>query len=140
MFDKHPIQILGIDFLKLFLEKNPNSDSNEVLEQGDFQIHSMHTDFNQESSEIWVKVHCLIGFDDNSEKQEDASFWLEVELEACFSVDTEQFDPKNLPHWAQSNATIVLYPYVREAVSSLSGKIFNKEHVVLPLLTVPTTK
>ncbi|ENM3733747.1 protein-export chaperone SecB [Vibrio cholerae] len=138
MYDKHPIQILGIDYLKLYLEKNPASEQDE-LEQGNFQIQSMHSDLNEDTSEIWVKVRCLIGYDDDANKEKDASFWLEVELEAAFEVDTEKFSPKSLPHWAQTNATIVLYPYIREAVASLSGRLFNKDHVVLPLLTVPTT-
>ncbi|WP_434762364.1 hypothetical protein [Vibrio fortis] len=137
MREQHPIQIKSVDFIKLYIEKNSRLETNSVPETGDFQLQSAHSNFDEESKEIWVKVSCKIGYDKNEQLIEDAEFWLDTSLEACFSVDTEKFNPDNLPHWAHNNATIVLYPYIREAVASLTGRAFTKDQAMLPLLTLP---
>ncbi|ELY1390581.1 TPA: protein-export chaperone SecB [Vibrio vulnificus] len=138
MPEKHPIQIKSVDYLKLFIEKNQHSGSGILSDSGSFQLQSAHSDFDEELNEIWVKVTCKIGYDDNDNPVKDTELWLEVSLEACFSVDIEQFSPEHLPHWAHNNATMVLYPYVRESVAALTGRVFTKDNAILPLLTVPT--
>ncbi|MDP2573268.1 protein-export chaperone SecB [Vibrio penaeicida] len=137
MPEQHPIQIKFVDYIKLYIEKNANTTIDCVPNCGDFQLQSAHSSFDEESNEIWVKVNCKIGFNDEDEPIEDADFWLDVSLEACFSVDIEKFSRASLHHWAHNNATMVLYPYVRESVASLTGRVFTKEQALLPLLTVP---
>ncbi|HGY9587034.1 hypothetical protein [Vibrio harveyi] len=137
MQEQHPIQIKTVDFIKLYIEKNSSMMADTMPETGDFQLQSAHSNFDEESGEIWVKVSCKIGYDENEQPIEDAEFWLDTSLEACFSVDVDKFNPDNLPHWAHNNATIVLYPYIRESVAALTGRVFNKDQAMLPLLTLP---
>jgi preprotein translocase subunit SecB len=62
-----------------------------------------------------------------------------VEILGRFSIDTKAFPVEHVPEWARTNAPIMLFPYLREHVYSLTLRAGFKP-AVLPLITVPTIR
>ena len=60
-----------------------------------------------------------------------------VEILGLFNVDDERFPIKSVHSWAKQNAPLILYPYLREQVFSLTSRA-GFEGTLLPLFQVPT--
>lgn len=132
----HPIQVEGIKVRELFVRNNAMADDPSEL-TGDFQFKVGHTEFNPEESSVDVGLIIEMGDPDNSESDEKLD--LRVHLHAKFSIDADAFPVDKIDHWAEHNAPLILYPYAREQVYSLTGRTLNAP-VLLPLLQVPTVK
>ena len=70
-------------------------------------------------------------------EDEDDVVTLKVEFHGRFKVDESSFPMDRLDHWADHNAPMVLYPYIREHVYSLTSKVGLPEGL-LPLIEIPT--
>ena len=103
-------------------------------------MHCARTEYNQENNKIGVKVSAFIGFDNEREKLQNTQFWMEVIIEGVFIVDETRFPIEKIHIWAEQNAPLILYPYVREAAFSLTSRVLKDSAALLPLLTVPTIK
>jgi len=138
-FVKHPIQLKGLVVKELFFRANSN-DENENEETGNFQLGIGHSEYDSDLREIDVGVIIKIGSPDLTDGGDsNAPFDIKVHLLAKFSVDENRFPVDQIEHWAENNAPLVLYPYVREHVHGLSVRGGIRK-IYLPLMEVPTLK
>ncbi|UFN71097.1 hypothetical protein LN249_19840 [Vibrio alginolyticus] len=136
MWDLHAIQIDTINFLKTNIERNPNGSKGD----NNFAMQCARTEFDSTDNTVGVKVSAFIGYDEDGLPLPEAEFWMEIVVEGIFEVDTERFPIDKINVWAQQNAPLILYPYVREAGYSLTSRILKDSTAILPLLTVSTVK
>lgn len=135
----HPIQLESIAIKKLSIDV---WDMNQAISyKGDLslQIQTGHGEFNFEDSSINVAIRANLGTAKPDETQKyikSAPFYIEVELFGLFIVDTQQFDVKHLPQWAQVNAPFLLMPYLREHLYGLSARA-NIQDIIIPLFVQP---
>ncbi len=132
----HPIQIEGVKVRELSVRNNSPIEDNTELE-GKFKFKVAHGKYDEESSSINVGLIIELGTPEVEGSKEPLD--LRVHLVAKFNVDTSNFPVDKLEHWAQYNAPMILYPYAREHVYSLTGRVLSSP-VLLPLLQVPTFK
>ncbi len=131
-FPLHPIQFAGIRVSKLFLEAHLNVE--ESAETGSFALQVGATPYDSVNKTVQLTVGVKIG-----EGDDRAPYHLEVQLVAVFSVDDSRFKPVHVDEWANKNAVLAVYPYIREHVQTLVLRSGYKA-VTLPLLQIPTYK
>jgi preprotein translocase subunit SecB len=138
---KHAIQLKGIAIKELFIRINSyeqNDNNNEIDRR--FKLSIGHSEFDRELGEMDVGIVVNIGNPSDHEGDEKKSeFDLKVHLLAKFSVDQNRFPIEQIDHWAENNAPLVLYPYIREHVHALSIRAGIKP-ILLPLMEVPTLR
>lgn len=134
----HPIQIEGVKVRELFVRNNSIVEDTKELE-GSFKFKVAHGKYDEDSSSINVGLIIELGNPDASADQSKAPIDLKVHLMARFNIDKDNFPIEKVEHWAQYNAPMILYPYAREHVYSLTGRVLSSP-VILPLLQVPTLK
>ncbi|HDI3228835.1 TPA: protein-export chaperone SecB [Vibrio cholerae] len=132
----HPIQIMGVKVRELSVRNNSPIDDNTELE-GKFKFKVAHGKYDEESSSINVGLIIELGTPETESSKEPLD--LRVHILAKFHIDAGSFPVDKLEHWAQFNAPMILYPYAREHVYSLTGRVLSSP-VLLPLLQVPTLK
>ncbi|MBD8116832.1 protein-export chaperone SecB [Pantoea agglomerans] len=144
----HATQLKALQVFKLGIEvHDPHVALSDNFELGEFSIENGHTEFNEETKSINVRMRVRAGRfaidDDNLAEKNDEflgqALSLIVEVGGVFNIDTEQFPAEHIHDWAEKNAPLVLYPYLREQVYGLSTRVGIKP-VLLPLLEVPTMK
>lgn len=141
-FKYHPIQLRNIKVLKLSIIDNPDFDKESSQDDfSDFSFYHMHSDYDKETKVFAVRVKAVLGKDSDCESDEtiDASqypFNMEVELVGVFDVDESQFDIQYVDSFAKTNAPLVIYPYLREHVYSLTNRA-GYDSALLPLFEVP---
>ena len=137
---KHPIQMDVIRVPELAIRMNRESDdSNEQsVGKGEFRMTCGHSEFDADAKEISVGVIIEIGEIDAPNESEH-EFDLRVRVEATFSIDTDVFPVDKIEHWASHNAPLIIYPYLREEVYSLTARALRSPKL-LPLLELPTIK
>lgn len=133
----HPIQLLNVQVEELSIKALDRVSFADKEYPKTFDYTVGRTDFNEETKQIAVKVDLSIKPDED--ETIDRPFSLLVSVSAHFSVDTEVFPMDKIYNWAMHNAPIVILPYVREHVYSLSLRA-GFEPVMLPLVEVPTVK
>jgi preprotein translocase subunit SecB len=129
----HAIQLLELRVADLAIHVDLSAPKD--AEVGDFTMETGRSVYDVERKQIQVKVVVRMGMDES----EKAPFKLEVALHALFEVDESRFDVKHIESWADKNAPLVLYPYVREHVYALTGRA-GFPQALLPLLEIPTFK
>lgn len=131
----HSIQLNKVGVVKLFIHavKEPNPELEASCEEVPIRVG--HTDYDPESKTIWVSLQIEI----DAEKNEDLPFSLEVEIIGEFIVDDKNFPLEHIEDWARRNAPMILQPYLREQVYSLTLRCGFKP-LILPLIQVPTLK
>lgn len=130
---KHAIQLVDLKIIELSFQARDSSAFRDDLEIEELSLISGYTDFDEKNKTINVKVRATIGDDD------DYPLRLVVDIRGKFSVNTDEFEIGNIESWAKRNAPLILYPYVRENVYSLSSRVGLKA-VLLPLLEIPSFK
>lgn len=131
---KHAIQLVDLKIIELSFQARNSSAFRDDLEIEELSLISGYTDFDEKNKTINVKVKATIGDDDD-----DYPLRLIVDIRGKFSVNTDEFEIENIESWAKRNAPLILYPYVRENVYSLSSRVGLKD-VLLPLLEIPSFK
>ena len=133
----HPIQLQGILVKELFIRiNNPSEPRN--LDENQFQIGIGHSDFDEKDSTIDIGLLVTIGNPDSSgDSEKDTKFDLKVHLLAKFLIDKNSFPIDKIDHWAEHNAPLILYPYLREHVHGLSVRA-GIDPILLPLMELPT--
>ncbi len=129
---KHPINLSKISIIKLSIEIF-NLDKSKNLKDIKFNISTGHTDFNVESKKISVGLKVEIGLD----KEEKLPLAVAVEVSGLFRVNDDEFPLEKIDVWAKENAPLILWPYIREQIYSLSIRC-GISPIVLPTLVVPT--
>lgn len=100
---------------------------------GGFNIETGRSAYNHEEHQIQVKMRVSMG----AQEGESSPFQLAVAIHGNFVVDESRFDIKFIEDWADKNAPLVLYPYLREQVYSLTSRAGFPE-ALLPLIEIPT--
>jgi preprotein translocase subunit SecB len=139
MWDLHAIQIETINYIKTYFEVNEEHFDPAVNNNDKFTLETAHTELMDDNT-VAVKIRVLSGFNEDGSKIEDADFWMEVVIEGFFKVDSDNFPLDKVNVWADRNGPLILYPYAREVVQSLTYRVFDNGVAILPLLTVPTIK
>lgn len=145
-FNYHPIQLRDVRVLSLFIKDNPHYDveAGSKEDYSNFSFFHTHSEFDSERKAFAVKVRATIGVNEEPELCEEQEhcypFKLDVELVGMFEVvDTDSFDENDIPSFAKQNAPLILYPYLREHVYSLTTRA-GYESAVLPLFEVSPFK
>lgn len=134
---EHPIQLQGILVKELFVRVNDPSKADKPDDKK-FQLGVGHSNFNSENNTIDVGLFIKIGQPEVIEEKEIMTkFDLKVHLLAKFIINQEEFPINQIGHWAEHNAPLILYPYIREHVHALSIRA-GISPILLPLMEVPT--
>lgn len=133
-YKRHPIQLEFLKVVELRIKANLDVDQEIETDTTGFTLKVGSSQYDEGSKTIAVKVAASI---DSGE--EHAPFDLFVELLGVFSVDESKFPLEYVDDWAQRNAPLVLYPYLREHVFGLASRC-GYQSVLLPLLEIPTFK
>ena len=134
---QYPIQLKGLMVRELFIRVNNPQDS-RTDENREFSLGIGHSKFDHTNNSIEVITVVSIGEPDNSEEELlSTPFDLKVRLIAKFIIDVNHFPEDQIEPWAEHNAPIILYPYIREHVHSLTIRA-GIGPVLLPLMQVPT--
>jgi preprotein translocase subunit SecB len=149
-FKLHAVQLKALQVLKLMIEvHDPGKALSDDYEVAEYSLETGRSEFNAENSTINVVMRiragkCAIdeGNDNSVDKNEifaaqPVSFL--VEVGGTFEIDTTLFSPNHINHFAETNAPLIIYPYVREQVYGLSTRVGIKA-MLLPLLEIPTFK
>jgi preprotein translocase subunit SecB len=130
----HPMQLnyLGIRELSIKSNRPPEGTIGAAAEKVTFSL-SYPDNFDATKNAFSITVALEVGMEAETEEP----YSMKIELRGFFSVDTANFDPKNVPDWSQEGAMFVLYPFLREHAYALSSRAGFKP-LLLPLLEVPT--
>jgi preprotein translocase subunit SecB len=129
----HAIQLSSVKVVELFIKSNRPPDASIEAEGGDFNFSSAHSSYDPESKIIRVTVAIEIGMEDKPK----TPFSMKIRLVGFFKVDEDKFNITHIGHWAEHNAPMILFPYIREHAFALSARCGFRP-VLLPLLEVPT--
>lgn len=133
-YQPHAIQLQALQVVELSIkstrgailskEDSPNNPS-------EFRLSTGHSKYDQERHTMAVMIRAEIG------SEENAPFEMSVELLGIFDVDEAKFPLIHIDDWAELNAPLVLYPYLREQVYNLTSRL-GIDGMLLPLFVVPT--
>ncbi|MEK8021109.1 MAG: protein-export chaperone SecB [Candidatus Parabeggiatoa sp.] len=131
-YENHPIQLKALKVLELSIKVIHEPDQQTSPDGGKFSLFHGQSEYDQEKKAIAVKIGVEIG-----REVEESPFDLRVEILGLFNVDEDKFPIKSVHSWAKQNAPLILYPYLREQVFSLTSRA-GFEGTLLPLFQVPT--
>jgi len=130
-YENHPIQLKTLKVLELSIKVIPDHTQLEPnVEQ--FSLFHGHNEYNHKDKRIAVRIGVKMG-----EEVKEVPFELRVEILGIFEVDEDKFPLKFIDNWAEKNAPLILYPYLREHVFSLSSRA-GFGGTLLPLFQVST--
>lgn len=130
-YSKYPVQLKHLGVIELSFKRNIDySPSESDSEDADgFNFTAGNSGFDPEDNTIQVMV--MADIDNNK-------FKLRAQLIGIFELEDSSFLP-NIERWAEVNAPLVLYPYLREQVYGLSTRA-GISAPLLPLFQIPSFK
>jgi preprotein translocase subunit SecB len=129
----YPIQPLFIAVRELHaVTHRPHIGTLEGIEKK-VQIETGVANYKPEEKTIQISVGIEIG---SKDPKGEVPFYLYVQIVGEFQVDDQRFPVHRISEWAEKNAPMILWPYVREQVYSLSARC-NVGPIFLPLVEVP---
>lgn len=135
LLKRHPISIDDVRVRELYIQGNVHPNDVEEGVEITYSISAGRSEYNSDDKTVIVAVK--FETNDNDNKDKILPYTMRVELVARFTVDEENFSPDNVDDWADRNAPIVLIPYLREHVYSLTIRC-GYNPLILPLVQVPT--
>lgn len=145
-FKQHSFQLKALQVLKLNIEvHDPVKALSDDYELVEYTLETGRSDFDSRDHTIQVMMRIRAGrlaVDSQTPVEKQDSFSSEpvsflVEVGGVFIVDVETFPTEKIHHFAEHNAPLIIYPYVREQVYGLSTRVGIKP-MLLPLFEVPT--
>ena len=127
----HPIQHTNVRVKQIKFCLDDDRTLDDVPEKLTVATQFRHHDFDSETKTLQIDVRVAIGVDD-----ETIPFELIVELNSLFTVDTNEFSEGLIDSWAKGNGCLLMMPYLREHVHSLTSRVGIKE-LHLPLVNLP---
>ena len=129
----HAIQLDSVKVIELFIRSNHRPEHTTQADTAQFSLTSSHSPYDPEKKELRVIAGVEIGMG----KKPTTPFSMKIQLMGFFTIDDSKFDLSQLDDWADRNAPLILYPFLREHSFALSARCgFNP--VLLPLMQVPT--
>ncbi|EOV5311600.1 protein-export chaperone SecB [Klebsiella pneumoniae] len=144
-FKQHPIQLKALQVLKLNIEvHDPAKALSDNYSLVEYSLETGRSDFDESDNTIQVMMRIRAGklaVDSKAPAEKNELFASEpvsflVEVGGVFEVDLETFPRRQIHRFAERNAPLIIYPYVREQVYGLSTRVGIK-HMLLPLFEVP---
>lgn len=126
----HAIQLVAVQPMELSIRVHADPSELEDFE-GLVKLESAHSPYDEEDKTLQVRVRATIP------EEVGQLISLHVEIVGAFKVDENRFDKKHIEAWANLNAPLVLYPFLREQVFSLSVRV-GVQGLIVPLIEVPT--
>lgn len=134
----HPIQLKSITVNRLSITVNNQSIASDFEGEINFRMQRGISDFEKGNPNIAVGLRVYV----NPVLEDDGKspFEIEVELSGQFDVDYSEFDFEDLPRWAEVNAPMLLFPYVREQVYGLALRAGVKGMMLPLIISQPARK
>ena len=140
----HPVQLRFVAIKELFMQSFWPPTNQQDFESPPAEISHRICDYDPNSKSIQIGLHLSMGIDHEPTEAEIAEFQalrklpfrLRVHLVAEFEVDPSQFPLDKLQHWAKVNAPMIMMPFLREHVYSLTGRVGYRP-IILPMMLVP---
>jgi preprotein translocase subunit SecB len=132
----YPIQLISLNVKELFIKvkKHPES-AYLTLDAEEFNLLTGHSKYDNKNHIIQVGVKLEI----KEKEGQENHFDMRIVISGVFKVDETQFEKAHIEDWANRNAPIILYPYLREQAYALTIRC-GFPGLILPLLEVPTFK
>ncbi|MEN8220948.1 MAG: hypothetical protein ABFS56_32265 [Pseudomonadota bacterium] len=131
-YENHPIQLRAVKVLELSIKVIPEQSQLEPkLEK--FSLFHGHSEYAPKDKTIAVRIGVKMG-----QEVKEVPFELRVEILGVFEVDEDKFPLKFVHNWAEKNAPLILYPYLREHVDNAPRSRAGFRGTLLPLFQVPT--
>jgi preprotein translocase subunit SecB len=132
----HPIQLisLNIEELSIKVKKHPQSADLTSGSEG-FKLRTGHSEYDDKNHIIQVGIKLEV----KGKEGQESPFDMKVVIGGVFKVDETKFEKANIEDWANRNAPLILYPYLREQAFALTVRC-GFPGIILPLLEVPTFK
>lgn len=137
----HPIQLIDIKVLTLHYEIVENSDlpndnpNHDQGENDEFYFYKNHSEYDRGDKRFVVKIKAEL----KKPADDTLGYSMLVELGGVFEVDEDKFDVTYVNSFADKNAPLVLYPYLREQIFGLATRA-GIISPMLPLFEVPQFK
>jgi len=132
----HPIQLISLNIEELYIKVNKHPQTVDLASgSGEFNLRTGHSEYDEKDQIIQVGIKLEI----KGKEGQENPFDMTVAIAGVFKVDETNFAKKHIEDWANRNAPIILYPYLREQAYALTIRC-GFPGIILPLLTVPTFK
>ncbi len=131
--DPHPIQLLKIDIRELYFRANASADPLYELPEELITLGVGHSDIDKNQGIFTVGIQLELG----KEKSKKNKYYARLELLGHFHIDLTRFSEGKIDVWTQQNAPVILLPYLREHIYSMTMRAGFKPFI-LPLVQVPT--
>lgn len=128
----HAIQLTELNVVELHIRVNESPSSDDEGDKKNFRLATGNSEYDDKNQCIYVGVKLEVGMEENA----NSPFSMKIELGGLFKVDESRFSRDNIKDWAQRNAPLVLFPYLREHAFALSSRCGFS--LILPLIEVPT--
>lgn len=132
--NNHPIQLLKVDITELHFKSGNSSDPLYEIPEEMIKLSVGYTKINEQSTFV-VGIMVEIG----DEEVKTQKYFAKIKLVGNFHVDTTAFSETHVSMWAQQNAPVILLPFVREHLYSITLRAGFKPFI-LPLIQVPTAR
>ncbi len=131
MTELHPIQLHDITVSRLSVVVRDHAAALSYGGEVDLNLQRGTSDFEFDDPTVAVGLRATVKPVDSSD--EDAIFFVEVELSGQFTIDYSKFDFEDVPRWAEVNAPMLLLPYVREQIYGIALRAGLRQ-MMIPLL------
>ncbi|WP_404407368.1 protein-export chaperone SecB [Pseudidiomarina marina] len=137
----HPIQLIDVKVRRLHVDLLRPVTENVEVDIKNFTFSHSHSKYNEETKTFIVMASAEIGIDDNGEiiESEDNIVAMRVDIAGFFKVDEEKFPKQHVETFAERNAPLIVYPFLREQTYGLLSKA-GINGVVLPLFHIQPIK
>ena len=132
--DLNPIQLEYVAVRELTIKTKRPAQKTYEMPEGNFALGGKISKV-RDDRRFQVFAHVTIG----SPEMEDVNlpFYLRVEIVGQYSIEMETITSEQATQWAFSSAQFTLLPYLREHVSSLTGRA-GFTPILMPLIQLPT--
>lgn len=132
--DRHPIQLVEVTVEELYFRKRGHRESED--QELEFSLTVSRSDYNKSEQMFSVKVEIEV----EPEKEPGLKpYDMRASIAGHFKVDEDNFPSDKIYAFAESNAPIILIPYLREQAYSLTVRA-GVDPLIFPLVQVPSFK
>ncbi len=135
--NSHPIQLSNLTVDEVYFKRLIWGDLEGY--PSDFALTVSRSDYDAEEKTISVRIEMKVAPNFDEAGEPDRPFEMRILIAGHFEVDDTAFPVELVHHWAETNAPVILIPYMREHAYSVSLR-GGVSPVLFPLVQVPTFK